>query len=304
VVLTAPALAAVSIDPGAFNPPVLNVAAGTTVTWTNNSGGSQSVTSTTAPYAYDSGTLLAGGAYSRTFVAPGVYTYTSIPGGLNATINVTGAANAAVATPMGGQEYRFRMDDTSGGLGIQLCYELSFRDWPGNVLVAPSHCIALTGSLTGTGYCFGDGSGAACPCGNNALVGSDTGCLTSLGFGGRLSASGNASISADTLLLSGQSMPNSSALYFQGTTQQSAGAGFAFGDGKRCVVGSVVRLGTKINAGNASSYPVGGDLSVSVKGLVVAPGTRYYQIWFRNAAAFCQPETFNLSNGWTIVWGS
>ena len=64
-----------------------------------------------------------------------------------------------------------------------------------------------------------------------------------------------------------------------------------------------IRLGTKSNAGGSSSYPGAGDPSVSVRGAVVAPGTRDYQVWYRNAAAFCQPETFNLSNGWEVAWG-
>ena len=44
------------------------------------------------------------------------------------------------------------------------------------------------------------------------------------------------------------------------------------------------------------------DPSVSVKGLITAPGTRTYQVWYRNAAAFCTASTFNLSNGVSIVW--
>jgi len=46
----------------------------------------------------------------------------------------------------------------------------------------------------------------------------------------------------------GSQMTNSSALYFQGTTQMAGGAGIAFGDGLRCAGGSIVRLGTKTNA--------------------------------------------------------
>jgi hypothetical protein len=40
-----------------------------------------------------------------------------------------------------------------------------------------------------------------------------------------------------------------------------------------------------------------------VRGLVAAPGTRTYQVWYRNAAAFCTSSTFNLSNGLQIAWG-
>jgi hypothetical protein len=91
-------------------------------------------------------------------------------------------------------------------------------------------------------------------------------------------------------------------LYFQGTAQGGAGLGTVFGDGLRCAAGSVTRLGTKNNALGVSTYPVAGDLSVSVKGLITLPGTRYYQVWYRNAAAFCSASTFNLTNGLTVVW--
>jgi hypothetical protein len=98
-------------------------------------------------------------------------------------------------------------------------------------------------------------------------------------------------------------MPNSSALYFQGTTQLSSGAGSVFGDGLRCAGGSVIRLGTRVNASGASQYPQSGDASVSVRGGVATPGTRTYQVWYRNAAAFCTSDTFNLTNGWQLTWG-
>jgi hypothetical protein len=97
-------------------------------------------------------------------------------------------------------------------------------------------------------------------------------------------------------------MPNSSALYFQGTTQQSGGLGVVFGDGLRCAGGAVIRLKTLSNSGGASQYPGLGDLSVSVRGAVTAPGNRTYQVWYRNAAAFCTVSTFNLSNGLQLTW--
>jgi hypothetical protein len=58
------------------------------------------------------------------------------------------------------------------------------------------------------------------------------------------------------------------------------------------------------NVGGASQYPEVGDPSVSVKGNILAPGTRTYQVWYRNAASFCTIDTFNLTNGLSIVWGA
>ncbi|MBL8861539.1 MAG: hypothetical protein JNK02_05960 [Planctomycetes bacterium] len=159
-------------------------------------------------------------------------------------------------------------------------------------------CEGFAGLL----YCFGDGAGTPCPCGNVSAPADQAGCLNSLALGGRLRASGNAGLSSDSLVLSGTNMPNSSALYFQGTAPQNGGAGTIFGDGLRCAAGAIVRLGTKSNTAGASQYPAAGDPSVSVRGLVAAPGTRTYQVWYRNAAAFCTSATFNLSNGVEMTW--
>lgn len=38
------------------------------------------------------------------------------------------------------------------------------------------------------------------------------------------------------------------------------------------------------------------------RGQVYAPGWRYYQLWYRNSAAFCTSATFNLSNGFALEW--
>ncbi|MEQ1728367.1 MAG: endonuclease [Vicinamibacterales bacterium] len=156
-------------------------------------------------------------------------------------------------------------------------------------------CLFVGACSVGTGYCFGD---SACPCGN--LGAASEGCANSLGLGATLTAMGRASIATDTVVLTGRQMPNSSALYFQGTTQTLT----VFGDGLRCAGGAVIRLGTKTNVSGASQYPEAGDDSISARGQVLAPGTRYYQCWYRNAAAFCSASTFNLTNAWTINWSA
>ncbi len=286
---------------GAFSAPTLAVGTGTKVTFTNNSGANTSVTCASAPYAFDSGTLPNGGTYDAVLVEPGTYTFTNTASAATCAVTVTGATSTGSWRKAGSQIQRYTLTDTQGGAGVRVCWELRARDWPGNVR-AVTGCFDVTPLFTGTGYCFGDGSATACPCGNAGTAG--RGCANSLNAAGaRLVATGAASITGDTLVLAGSGMPNSSALYFQGTSQQNGGLGAAFGDGLRCAGGSIVRLGTKVNSAGASSYPVGADPIVSVKGLVVAPGTRTYQVWYRNAAAFCTTDTFNLSNGLSIGWG-
>ena len=151
-------------------------------------------------------------------------------------------------------------------------------------------------------FCFGDGSATSCPCGNVGTSGN--GCPSSLFPGGaNLAWSGVPRVAFDNFKLLGSNMPNSSALYFQANAQQNGGLGSVFGDGLRCANGSVVRLGTKINAGGISQYPMPGDLPISIRGAVPLPGaTRTYQCWYRNAAVFCTASTFNLTNGVQALW--
>jgi hypothetical protein len=151
-------------------------------------------------------------------------------------------------------------------------------------------------------YCNGDGSAAACPCNNSSAIGSNSGCLNAQGIGAQLVMSGAASLVADTAVLHGSRMPDSVALYFQGTLMTAGGLGVPFGDGLRCVGGSLVRFSPKQNVAGASAYPGLGDASISAQGLVTTSGSRYYQVRYRNSAPFCTSDTFNLSNGLEILW--
>ncbi|MBL8860577.1 MAG: VCBS repeat-containing protein [Planctomycetes bacterium] len=155
---------------------------------------------------------------------------------------------------------------------------------------------------SGTPTCFGDGSASACPCGNASPVGADAGCLHSLGTAGTLRAGGATSLAADSLVLRGALMPNAPALYFQGTSAIDSGLGSVFGDGLRCAGGSVTRLGIATNSGGTSRFPDAGQQAVSLAGGVAVPGERHYQVWYRNAASFCTPAGFNLTNALRVVW--
>jgi hypothetical protein len=149
--------------------------------------------------------------------------------------------------------------------------------------------------------CFGDGTGATCPCGNNGLLGN--GCANSfVPSGANLSAAGIASISTDTMTLSGSGMPpTSSVLYFQATSNTPPGV--VAGDGLNCLGGNVVRLGTKQNAGGASSYPGAGDPKISIKGMNAAGSLRHYAARYRDhTVLFCTPDTFNQTNAVSWTW--
>lgn len=147
------------------------------------------------------------------------------------------------------------------------------------------------------GFCDGF---VGCPCGNN--TGGSRGCGNSVHpNGGLLDGNGIASLTEDTLLLEGSDMPaNSTCIYLQGTTE---GPPVAFGDGLRCVAGTLKRLVTRHNSGGASSFPIAGDPPISVRGQIPAIGAiRYYQVWYRDPANFCTATTYNITNGIMAVW--
>jgi len=243
-----------------------------------------------------------------------IYTYSIAPDDPltnHTTINVTGSPEGAQTiggTAWAGSPHILGVTHTRHTLSITAGQSITVLTT--NPALTPSanygtvngFQLVKAPDLPGAPSCFGDGSGTACPCANSSPVGSNSGCLSSLGVGGRLVGAGIASVTADTFVLQGTQMPNSSALYFQGTTQQTGGAGAVFGDGLRCAGGTVIRLATKTNAAGASQYPDAGDPSVSVKGLDAVGDVRTYQVWYRNAAAFCTVSTFNLTNGWTLTW--
>lgn len=133
-----------------------SVPAGTTVTWTNNSGVAHDVTSTTDGYGFASGPFSPGNSFSYTFVTPGTYTYTcTIHPGMNGVLTVTGSASTANVTYSAGSMYRSEMFDTAGGNGVELVYETRYVDWAGNVTVTPSKRVPLAGACGFTAYGVG-----------------------------------------------------------------------------------------------------------------------------------------------------
>lgn len=147
-------------------------------------------------------------------------------------------------------------------------------------------------------YCFG--LAATCPCGN--VGAQDHGCANSANpAGAQLAATGDSVLSLETLTLHVTGLPaTATCLFFQG---DAATAPVPFGDGSLCAGGTVVRLRTKAAAAGSATYPEAGDLALSVRGQVPPEGgVRFYQVWYRNAAAFCTAATYNASNGVVAWW--
>jgi hypothetical protein len=169
----------------------------------------------------------------------------------------------------------------------------------GQALSTSATIISVTREFDRT-VCDGAGP-VACPCGNAGLPG--RGCANSAVAGGTLLDGINAaSVNLDSFILLANGLPpTSTCLFFQGTTNPTA---TVFGDGLRCVAGSIIRLGLATASSGDAHYPGTGDPDISVRGLIpAAGGQRYYQAWYRNAASFCTTSTFNVSNAIAVHWG-
>lgn len=235
--------------------------------------------------------LLPGWYEVWTYAGPGttIVVANAVEPGLQATY-----AQAWAGHPIEGQHYVRHHVLVSHELTIQ-------ATWPGWREVLGIQLIRLDDAPLPRATCLGDGTGASCPCGN--VGGAGRGCATSFGPGARLSSVGAASVTNDALVMSVEGVSNTTVTFVQGSQAGAAGAGAAFGDGLRCATGTVIRLGQKQAVGQFATYPETGDASISSRGAIPSHGgTRIYQVWFRNAAAFCTPATFNWSNGLAVTW--
>jgi archaellum component FlaF (FlaF/FlaG flagellin family) len=157
-----------------------------------------------------------------------------------------------------------------------------------------------------TSLCFGDGTGGICPCGNSGSSGH--GCENSAATGGAiLTATGNASLSADTVQLhSSGELPTALSIIFQGGTVV---APTTFGDGLRCAGGTLKRLYVKGASGGSITAPQTGDPSISMRSATLGDpislgATRTYQVYYHDANLVFCPGGFNASGAVAIAWGS
>ncbi|MCK6448552.1 MAG: thrombospondin type 3 repeat-containing protein, partial [Planctomycetes bacterium] len=149
---------------------------------------------------------------------------------------------------------------------------------------------------SGTPFCFGDGTGVACPCGN--VGGPGEGCANSRGTGAKLSNLGGTSVSTDDVLLDVVNLPtNKNALIFLGTSTFGGGNGAPFGDGLLCVQPKF-RFPVQ-QTGTIGAFQVAQPASVTPTWMV-AGTTRYFQAWFRDPTGPCG-ATYNFSNGLAVT---
>jgi hypothetical protein len=152
--------------------------------------------------------------------------------------------------------------------------------------------------------CPGDGTLAACPCGNNGQSG--LGCDNSDSTGGaQLVASG--SVSPDSVVLTASDeLPHVLSIFLQGNTLISP---TPFGDGLRCVGGVLKRLAAKNAVNGTVVYPAAGELSITARSAqlgdtITGGSVRYYQTYYRDPdTTFCPSGgTYNVTNAITVHW--
>jgi hypothetical protein len=163
----------------------------------------------------------------------------------------------------------------------------------------------MDGSGAIVAYCSGDGSvPTPCPCGNAGAA--EHGCASSQNpSGAQLSATGTTSPDTVVLTAAGE-LPAALSVFMQGDA--NVPAGIVFGDGVRCVGGTIKRLAIRNASQGVVSFPGPGDPPISARsaalGDPIAPGSnRYYQTYYRDPSpGFCSGATFNVTNAIRIAW--
>jgi Tol biopolymer transport system component len=163
------------------------------------------------------------------------------------------------------------------------------------------------GSAASVAYCAGDGFAGSCPCSNSGLAWH--GCENSATTGGALLLD-SGSTSPDTLVFKASAeLPTALSIFLQGNAELNPAV--VFGDGLRCVGGSLKRLYAKSAVGGEVSAPGPGDNPVSIQSALlgdpIAPGsTRSYQVYYRDPnASFCAApsgNTWNVGNALRVYW--
>ena len=152
----------------------------------------------------------------------------------------------------------------------------------------------------------------ACPC-QNPPSGPGRGCDNSSATGGaQLAPAGSTLLSSDSLVFTttGQK-PTAASMLVQGTAAITGGA--IYGQGVRCVGGSIARLYTRGASGGSITVPDfgSGEPPISVRSAalgdsILAGQSRWYLVFYRDATVLgsCPPASnFNVTQTVQVAWG-
>jgi hypothetical protein len=207
-------------------------------------------------------------------------------------------------------------DDTCGTES-----EITFTVSAGSTYMLQVGCYPGTGggpgqftlSVVNNGFSYlcdpGTSPTIACPCANPPS-GTGRGCNNSSSTGGAsISGSGNPSVAASTVVFTTASeKPTALSILMQGTTVSTSG--IVFGQGIRCVTGSLKRLYTHSAVGGSITAPSGTDLDIPTRsanlGDPILPGqNRWYMVYYRDSTVLggCSSfSTFNDTNTAQVAW--
>ena len=152
------------------------------------------------------------------------------------------------------------------------------------------------GSGPGSAYCFGDGSAAPCPCGNDSVL-AGSGCANGQAPGNEgatLTATGSDSVGVGNAMLHAVGLPhNQPGIFFRASNQLGGGGGIIFGDGLRCAGGAAVRIGVVVSNGDGAA-----SLAIPDQPL----GLTHYQYWYPDPGGSPCNSGFNLTNAYSVDW--
>ena len=150
-------------------------------------------------------------------------------------------------------------------------------------------------------FCNGTGAqngGVDCPCGNVSSS-SPSGCLNSSGHGASLTATGSATVSQDTLVITATGIPTGKAGYF--LFGQTMVSGVIFGDGIRCIA-SFQRVHKVAHSTGSDVFPAPNTPPISQQLGITAGQTTFFQVVYRDFDGACHNHA-NATNALAILWG-
>lgn len=179
------------------------------------------------------------------------------------------------------------------------------------------------GELLAQEYCYGDGGFSvgctSCPCGNDMPAGNQTGCMNSAGTGARLTATGMADVSSDTLEfnITGGTPLGFAVLLAADSRLPTAGAcppgsgiftPLSPLDGLRCIGVGISRHGGRaLDAAGSNIVPWGGAgppaIGLIAQGGYVVCQTRQFQVIYRDVLWGTCSTGLNTSSAVQVTFG-
>jgi hypothetical protein len=161
----------------------------------------------------------------------------------------------------------------------------------------PDECeFTIKDFCNGTGV---DNGGVDCPCGNNAPT-APSGCVNGTGHGASLTATGAATVSHDTLVLTATGIPTDKPAYF--LFGHAEGAPVTFGDGVRCLQGPFQRVHKVAHSSGSDVFPAPNTPPISQQLGITSGELTVFQVVYRDGSGPCHNGA-NATNGIAIVWG-